>query len=235
MRAGPMGLHLGMVGRAFLSVLFVIALGFAVRQFAATVERVGGPAPLTILTSSGTLTPQASRRMDMVCDSTLAMLRTADSLRYCGLADLVDRPEPDETGQDVRYARAVTYLQESLDRSPFNGITWLYLTAANIAKGDREAAAESFDTSYEIAPIAVSMQGTRVSFGLKILDALKPITRLSLDSEIVMLGTRDPRYLFQLAKSTNRLRYVASALTADLQIFARFMRIVRQPPPGIRR
>ncbi len=235
MRARPRGRIVTLGGRVFICALFLVALAFAGREFAATIERVGGPAPLTLLSAGGTLTPQASRRLDAVCEATLDISRTADSLRYCGLADLVARPGDTEAETSDRYARAATYLEDSLNRSPFSGITWLYLTAAHLAKGDAEAAAESFDTSYEIAPIAVSMQGMRLGIGLNMIESMKPITLMSLDSEIIMMGRRDPRYLHSLAKSTNQLRYVASALTADLEIFARFMRIVREPPPGIRR
>jgi hypothetical protein len=79
------------------------------------------------------------------------------------------------------------------------------------------------------------MQGMRLGIGLSMVETMKPITLMSLDSEIITMGRKNPRYLLDLAKSTNQLRYVASALTADLQIFARFMRIVREPPPGARR
>lgn len=235
MRARPMGRLVAWGGRASLCALFLVALAFAGRQFAATIERVGGPAPLTLLSAGGVLAPQASRRLDSVCQSTTEIMRTADSLRYCGLGELVGRPGATEAEMSERYGRAVAYLQESLDRAPFNGITWLYLTAAHLARGDRAAAAESFDTSYEIAPIAVSMQGMRLGIGLSMVETMKPITLMSLDSEIITMGRKNPRYLLELAKSTNQLRYVASALTADLQIFARFMRIVREPPPGARR
>lgn len=223
------------VGRVSLCALFLVAALFAGRQFAATIERVGGPAPLTLLTMAGSLTEQASRRMDSVCESSVAMLRTADSLRYCGLAELVDRPLATKAEQTDRYRNAVTLLEASLDRSPFNGVTWLYLSAAHLALGERDAAARVFDTSYEVAPIAAGMAGMRLGMGFNMLDALDPITLMSLDSEVLLLGSRDVRYLHDLAKATNQIPYVASVLTVDLKIFARFMRIVRQPPPGVRR
>jgi hypothetical protein len=235
MRALPAERYFAAGGRAFLFALFAIAAFFAARQFAATVEQAGGPAPLILLSAGGVLAPQASERLDSACGSTLDIRRTAESLRYCGLANLVARPDATDAERAERYGRAVGFLEESLDRSPFSGITWLYLTAAHLAVGDREAAAESFDASYEVAPIAVGMQGMRLGIGLSMVEAMKPITLMGLDAEIIMLGRRNPRYLFQIAQSTNQLRYVASALTADLQIFARFMRIVREPPPGIPR
>ena len=223
------------IGRLCLCVLFVTAAVFTGRQFAATIERVGGPAPLMILSAPGELTPQASRRMDSICSETAESLPTAESLRYCGLANLVDRPGATDADKAQRYAASVDYLKRSLDRAPYDGITWLYLAAASLAEGDRANAAESFDTSYEVAPIAVGMQGMRLGIGLSMVDTLPPITRMSLDSEVVMLGTRDARYLYRIAEATGQIRYVAGALTADLPTFARFVRIAREPPPGIRR
>ena len=222
-------------GRIALCALFVVALLFAARQFAATIERVGGPAPLSLLTVASSLTEQASRRMDDVCTSTIEMLRTADSLRYCGLTELVDRPGETPAEQVRRYHQAVDYIDASLDRSPFNGITWLYLAAAHLALGDRDAAAQSFDTSYEVAPIAAGIIGMRLGIGFDLLDALEPITLMSLDSEVILLGSRNLQLLYNVARSTGRLAYVASVLTTDLRTYARFMRIVRAPPPGIRR
>ena len=235
MRVRPVRWILAPVGRALLCVLFLVGAYFAARQFGATVERVGGPSPVVALTSGGSLTPQASRRMDGVCEATVASMRTADSLRYCGLIQMVERPG--ETGEEraSRYAAGADYLEQSLNRSPFSGVTWLYLATAHLAHGDSGAAAKAFDTSYEVDAIAAGMVGMRIGVGLNMLSVLGPITKWSLESEILMLGTRDPAYLYYMAKAANRLRYVAAALAADPQVFARFVRIARAPPPGVRR
>jgi hypothetical protein len=224
-----------LVGRVVLCVLFLVGTYFTSLIFVATIERVGAPSPLAVMTTNGSITPQASRRMDSICADALQTMPTAESLRYCGLAEMIARPGVAAAETAERYGRAVGYLEGSVNRSPFNGITWLYLAAANVAAGNMEAAAEAFDTSYEVSPIAVGMQGMRLGVGFSILDSLKPITLMSLESEILMLGARNPRYLVQLAKSSNRLRYVASTLTAEPKLFTRFMRIVREPPPGLRR
>jgi hypothetical protein len=218
-----------------LSAILLAGVYFASREFSAIVERVGAPSPVSALTVDSRIAPQAARRMDGVCADTLASKPTAEALRYCGLVQLVDRPDETQEQRLARYATGADYLEGSLNRSPFNGATWLYLATAELAHGDRAAAADAFDTSYEVDAIAAGMTGMRLGVGLKMLDALSPITRWSLDSEIVTLGTRNPRYLLYLAKTSNRLRYVASALGADPQVLARFIRIVREPPPGVRR
>ena len=224
-----------LTGRAFLFVLFAVGVFLSGQQVLATVERVGAPSPLAALVSGGSLTPQASRRMDSVCEFALERLRTAESLRYCGLIQLVERPGEGEVQRGGRYAAGAGYLRASLDRSPFSGITWLYLAQALAGQGDAAGAAAAFDSSYSVDAVAAGMAGMRVSIGLGMVDMLRPITRWSLDTEIILLAGRDPRQLIEIGKSRGRMRYIATALAVDPQLLARFIRLVRAPPPGVRR
>jgi len=235
MRALSLGAPISWAGRALLCLVLVVGVYFAGHQFAATIERVGAPSAVSLLAAGDVLTPQMSSRIDNVCSANLELARTAEALRYCGMIQLVTRPgiAPDE--QAARYRQSVEFLKTSLDRSPFNGATWLYLAVAMQAMGDRANAAEAFDTSYEVDAIAAGMAGMRVSIGLGMLDALKPITLWSLDAEIQSLGRRDMRYLHGLARTPGQLQYVATTLMVDPQLFARFMRVVNAPPPGVAR
>jgi hypothetical protein len=226
---------MALIGRAFLFVLFMAGVFLCGQQVLATVERVGAPSPLVSLVSGAQLTPQASRRMDGVCEFALERLRTAESLRYCGLIQLVERPGEGPSQRKERYTVGAEYLRDSLNRAPFSGITWLYLAQALAGQGDLAGAAAAFDSSYSVDAVAAGMAGMRVSVGLGMVDMLRPITRWSLDTEIILLAGRNPRQLIEIGKSHGRMRYIATALAADPQLLARFIRLVRAPPPGVRR
>jgi hypothetical protein len=235
MRASSVGRFFPWAGRAVVCLLLVVGVYFAARQFVATIERVGAPSAVAMLAASDAVAPQAVRRAEDVCSAGLEQARTADALRYCGMIGLVDLPGATPSEQADRYRQSVEFLKASLDRSPFNGATWLYLAVAMQAMGDRANAAEAFDTSYEVDAIAAGMAGMRVSIGLGMLDALKPITLWSLDAEIQSLGRRNIRYLHGLARTPGQLQYVATTLMVDPPLFARFMREVNAPPPGVAR
>ena len=235
MRVPPVAQFIPWVGRASLCLLLLVGAYFAGRQFVATIERVGAPPALELVASADVLAPQAMRRADNVCAHSLELLPSAEALRYCGMIQLAAFAAPEPADRQERRQHAIQYFNESLDRAPLHGATWLYLASAYLAAGDHAAAAEAFDTSYEVDAIAAGMAGMRVAIGLGLLDILKPITRWSLDAEIQSLGKRNPAYLKDLARTPEQLHYVASTLMVNPPVFARFMRAVNAPPPGVRR
>jgi tetratricopeptide (TPR) repeat protein len=235
MRAPPLAKFIPWVGRASLCLLLLVGAYFAGRQFVATVERVGAPPALELVGSARALAPQAMRRADSVCTRSLELVPSAEALRYCGMIQFAAFSSPAPADRQERRQHAVQYFNKSLNRAPLHGATWLYLASAYLAEGDHAAAAEAFDTSYEVDAIAAGMAGMRVAVGLGMLHALKPITRWSLDAEIQSLGNRNPAYLKELARTPEQLHYVASTLMVNPPAFARFMRAVNAPPPGVRR